>query len=744
MKTSRITSFLATVAIVAAAPLASAQRLVQANVQSTPSGATVRVDSATAAPVGVTPLPRARLPLGQHRLFFTLDGYVPGTLDVTVATRNRTAFTTSLVQAGSVYVAADIDGAPIFLDGNQVGTTPGRVNGLTPGQHIVEIRAADMQPFRETVTVNSGAVASVSANLRPRQAPTGTVRVVLSNPNGPVPADTQVTLDGSPMQGTPPTTEGVQPGTHIVAVSATGFRTMRREVVVVAGQAQVTAFDLEPAAATGGTVRVVIPSVQGAQAYLDGELLDGTPPQRTGVSPGTHSVRVSAPGRADVTREVTITAGQQSNVEVTEAQLVAARGRIVVRSNTPGARVFVDGGEVGAAPYEHDTSLGEHSIIVRAEGYTEASRSCTVTQTQPCEVAMTLDRVLAPGTVRVAALTSRGRPIANATVRLNDGPPRPLGDITGVPAGEARITVEAPNYSPTTQTIQVQSDQTAVVNATLQRTGPTGSDVARRRAGISTFGAAPLVRGDAAVDLIGSYGGMPLEARLTLGLVPFGTLGPFVVDGGVSIRSRFNWWEFELRSRAGVRVFNDTFAFGGEARFYGALGGGGSNGVGGLLQVNASAQFNLTSDESIDDEVGDANRVNRFGSFAITLNLGVEFNNDNASSSFNPNLTPPTGGDALTLCQNVDSTNERQPSGGSCTLSTTVRPFFGGVVEFGIARHLSAFAGLQYYLSAPGERVAGQTAAQIEDDNGSRRPITTSFWDDTIRAVLRGGITYKF
>ena len=81
---------------------------------------------------------------------------------------------------------------------------------------------------------------------------------------------------------------------------------------------------------------------------------------------------------------------------------------------------------------------------------------------------------------------------------------------------------------------------------------------------------------------------------------------------------------------------------------------------------------------------------------------------------------------------------------GNCTLNTTVRPFFGGVIEFGLGRHLSAFTGLQYYLSNANNRVSMQTAEQIADDNDSRRPVTTSFWDSPIRAVIRAGVTYKF
>nr|MBK7067049.1 PEGA domain-containing protein [Deltaproteobacteria bacterium] len=111
-----------------------------------------------------------------------------GSLDVTVAARNTRPFAITLVQGGNVYVAADVDGAPIFLDGTQMGVTPGRLNNVPPGAHIIELRMEGREPVRETVNVTSGTLSTVNVTLRPRVAPTGSVRVIVSTPNGPVPA----------------------------------------------------------------------------------------------------------------------------------------------------------------------------------------------------------------------------------------------------------------------------------------------------------------------------------------------------------------------------------------------------------------------------------------------------------------------------------------------------------------------------------------------------------------------------
>jgi hypothetical protein len=262
---------------------------------------------------------------------------------------------------------------------------------VPPGQHVIEIRQQGMQPHRETVNVGAGAMATINATLRPPAptvAPTGTVRVIVSNPTGAVPADLSVTFDGTPMQGNPPTASDAQPGEHLVQVSANGFRTVRRSAAVQAGQSSVVAIDLEAiqVVPTGGTVRVIVPT-QGAQVFLDGELLAGTPPARENVPAGTHALRVTAPGRQAQTREITVTAGQANVQQFDDLPAVAQVGRITVRSTTPNATVFVDGRDVGRVPFTRDDMpAGEHDVMVRAQGFDDRTEHCSVSITQACDL----------------------------------------------------------------------------------------------------------------------------------------------------------------------------------------------------------------------------------------------------------------------------------------------------------------------------------------------------------------------
>jgi hypothetical protein len=420
--------------------------------------------------------------------------------------------------------------------------------------------------------------------------------------------------------------------------------------------------------------------VAGAQAFVDGDplTLSNGRVDRADLAPGSHTVRITAPGRESVIREVAVTAGQQQVLELadTDLRVSAARGRVrVMVPATPEAEIFINSERVAQGRYTRDDApAGDLTVLVRAPGFNDITQQCAVSDTQACEMNVTLVRT----------------PVAAA-------PPQ----------------------------------------------GPRPVDIARRRAGISTFGAAPLTRGDGAFDAILGFGGMPLELRATMGFVPnnsFPSFGNFAIDGGLSIRTRFDWYEFELRSRAGWRFANDLVAVGGEVRAYGALGFRKSRGFGLVLQGNLSFHFNLGDDVQT---ATNQTPVGGLGAITISLNTGFEANLDNPGG-FNVSLSGERDA-AYSLCDNRNADNSGY-TGTGCTVANTTRGFVGLVAELGLFRHLSFFAGGTLYLPFPEEIDIGDgTAAAFNPgSNRSRRPMTTDFWGASLPINLRLGITYKF
>ncbi len=754
--------------VVLAPSAASAQRQYAVNIESAPAGATVRLDSDNATPLGSTPLRAVRLPQGAHVLYFTRDGYVPGRLDVNVR-RARETFTTTLTQAGAIYVACDVDGAQIRLDGQGMGTTPGRLNNVPPGSHVVEIVAEGMQPFRETVSVGTGAVATVNATLRPRQAPTGIVRVIVSNPGGPVPADLQVAFDGAPMQGSPPSIENAQPGQHIIQVSASGFRTVRRQVDVTAGQTVALAIDLErqEVIPTGGTVRVLLSGVEGATATLDGEVLSGTPPQRENIPAGSHILRVTAPGRQAFSETINIEVGRQLTREITEQNMPVAQvsNRISITCGTPDAHVFVDGRDVGTSPYiRADQPAGTLTITIRAPGHDEFTQRCTVSASQTCEINATLTRTVGRGSIRVEL----ARGVTGAMVSVDGRDPVEVGagrEIPEVAAGTREVRVQAPGFEDFVVTVTVRENAQERVTATLRRrrNGPNGITLRERRTAISTWGASPLYSGDVAFDMGLAYGEYPAYARGTVGLVQSPDWG---LDAGLMIRSMGWMWEFELRGRAGVRLLNGLVSLGGEVDLRAGLGIASQNTLGMSLFAVASLQSLAPSaDEDQSDYTDERERGNRAGTFAFSLRFGLDASRDNLQGMLyrgnmetNPRFDAcntrqpvmgmtvsnpcsitltPMGVNVLTDMETMAGT--MAPMRPAATMDERVKEGSQGIlralaglnIEVGVSRHWNLFAGIDRVLTS--------------SDQAARRALYQGFWfgNDSF-TYIRLGATYKF
>lgn len=755
-------SVCAALMLVIAPSTALAQRQYAVNVESTPAGAAVRLDSETGAPLGSTPLRAVRLPAGAHTLYFTRDGFVPGRLDVTVR-RARETFTTSLTQAGAIYVASDTDNAQIRMDGTGVGTTPGRINNVPPGAHIIEIVAEGMQPFRETVQVGAGAVATVNATLRPRQAPTGIVRVIVTNPQGANPADLQVIFDGVPMTGQPPAVENAQPGQHIIQVNAAGFRTVRRQVDVTAGQTQALAIDLERAEVvpTGGTVRVLVTGIEGATVTLDGEVLSGTPPQRENVPAGSHILRVSAPGRTDFSETLTVVVGQQATREVSEQNMPvrAITGRVAINCGTPDAHVFLDGRDVGTSPFVQAAQpAGTYTVTIRAPGYDEFTQRCTVSASQACEVNATLTRTVGRGTLHVEL----ARAVTGAMVSIDGRDPVEVGagrDIPEVAAGTREVRVQAPGYEDYVVTVTVRENAQERVSATLRRrrNGPNGVTLRERRTAISTLGASPLYAGDVAIDVGAAYGEYPLFARGTVGLVQSPDFG---VDAGLLVRSMGWMWEFELRGRGGLRLLNGLLNVGAELNLRGGLGFKGQNTLGlSTFAVVSLQSLAPNADEDSNDYNDERERGNRAGTFSFSLRFGLDASRDNLTgmlyqgamenrprfdgcNNYIPTMgmqvSNPCGlslmnGTLQTDMQNGMNMGMAQGMDVNVTSGTQglVRAVAGLNFEVGLSRHWNLFLAVDRVLTS--------------SDQPFRRALYQGFWFNTDSfTYIRLGATYKF
>ena len=108
---------------------------------------------------------------------------------------------------------------------------------------------------------------------------------------------------------------------------------------------------------------------QGAQVQLDGKTDPSwtTPLALTNLQPGQHSVTVSKPGFSADSRTVNVSAGNRATTVVHLAKLMAT---LVVKSDPPGANIYVDGRDMGTkSPGQVSVDKGQHVVLVRMSGY---------------------------------------------------------------------------------------------------------------------------------------------------------------------------------------------------------------------------------------------------------------------------------------------------------------------------------------------------------------------------------------
>ncbi len=105
----------------------------------------------------------------------------------------------------------------------------------------------------------------------------------------------------------------------------------------------------------------------GGTVYIDQKKMGETPLLFPGIRTGQHVVRVIKDGYEPYEGRVDVA---EEDTKRINAVLKRKTGALLVRTNPPGASVFIDGKSVGMSPYEGNvSSLGAHRLAVKKPGY---------------------------------------------------------------------------------------------------------------------------------------------------------------------------------------------------------------------------------------------------------------------------------------------------------------------------------------------------------------------------------------
>ena len=210
------------------------------SVTSNPPGAAVFVDNFIK---GRTPLTLTDTAIGDHRITIMMDGYeeytrtiiVEAASPLTIAavlTRNIPQPTTQPPENGSIAITSIPSGAEVYIDGQQRGMAPAIFAEVLPGNHQVTLSSKGYDDWSRIVSVGSGRMSAINAELLAPKEITGSL-AVLTDPPG-----AEIFMDGDFKGVSPVTITGLSPRTHTVLLTLKEYANTTTSISITAGQTQ--------------------------------------------------------------------------------------------------------------------------------------------------------------------------------------------------------------------------------------------------------------------------------------------------------------------------------------------------------------------------------------------------------------------------------------------------------------------------------------------------------------------------
>lgn len=201
------------------------------------------------------------------------------------------------------------------------------------------------------------------------------------------PTNAEIYLDGSYKGTTPKTISNIQIGSHTVKLTKSGYNDISKAVTVSSGQ---TAYVSETLYAQKGAISISS-SPSGASIYLDGTYKGTAPTVLSSIPVGSHTIKLTKSGYNDISKTVTVSAGQTAYVSKT---LDTQKGSISVSSNPSGANVYLDGTYQGTTTkILSNIPIGSHTIKITKSGYEDKTKTVTVSE-KPIQISETLTQVV--------------------------------------------------------------------------------------------------------------------------------------------------------------------------------------------------------------------------------------------------------------------------------------------------------------------------------------------------------------
>ena len=301
---------------------------------------------------------------GQTRYFprddapYTFDVDLPRGLDKVIAVASKDPLDTRQLVSFSQdpNFATSNQGEASFAQGLSIVVRPKPQNSWVTDTALFNVGSAPQTPVYGTLSISS-------------------------NPLG-----AEAYVDGQ-FVGITPVRYGTTAGSHEVRIQLGGYETFSTTVSLSGGRTLPVEASLSAVRQTGTVAFTSQP--QGAQVYVDGQLVGTTPTGSMTLDAGTYQARFSLNGYDDAAVNFNVGSGSSQTVS---GSLQARAGNLIIIANVGGASAFINGNMVGTVPNGSgridvgNLPAGRHELVIIAPGFRTFMTEFQVTAGQTAQV----------------------------------------------------------------------------------------------------------------------------------------------------------------------------------------------------------------------------------------------------------------------------------------------------------------------------------------------------------------------
>ena len=309
------------------------------------------------------------LTYGDHQYEVSANMYKKEVGNITISTGAVKKNITLAPDYSILQINTNPQGATVYIDDVNSGTTPLTTSRIKSGEHILRFTLPMYTPKTVTHTVmGSGTTQTITETLQPDFS---TITIT-------APDQAEIYINNE-KKGSGKWEGKLLSGTYLLEARKPSHHPYKTTVTVERGKTQTIA--MQAPTPQYGAINIQSTPTN-ATVYVDGKEIGTTPGIFKNILIGEREVTIKKTGYSPVTNRVTVEEGKLKEVSAT----LPSGKDVRFIANKAGANIYIDGAYIGSANRTYPVSYGTHKVEYHASGAKYYETTINVAQTKDIQV----------------------------------------------------------------------------------------------------------------------------------------------------------------------------------------------------------------------------------------------------------------------------------------------------------------------------------------------------------------------